>query len=175
MGSALQVGSSLDVANMRYHYDTGVSYPSGGDTVVKVCIGLYHTMLEPTLCFCGCHNVFLNHYMRDGQGVLEGCSKLIGLLLVSRVDYCELGFRKLLSCMPDTLCILDMPSCHMSYEVLLEIGALPHLQVNAQLQISFSDRVIYVHSALLSCILLQLTGHSSWNTRRPDSSSHALL
>ena len=40
-------------------------------------------------------------------------------------------FSKLLSYMPNTLCILQMHQCHLSYEVLLEIGrALAHLQVS---------------------------------------------
>ena len=64
------------------------------------------------------------------QGVLERCPKLVGLLLISRQDYCAHGMNKLLSYMPNTLCILQMHHCHMSYEVLLELGrTLPHLQV----------------------------------------------
>ena len=129
--STPQVGSSLAIADMHYNWDTGVRYPIGGDSVVKVCRGLYNTMLEPKVHLNGCSEVCLSHHLRDGQGVLEGCPKLIGLLLVSRLDYFGSSFRKLLTYMPNTLCVLQMHSCHMSYDVLLEIGrVLPHLQMN---------------------------------------------
>ena len=127
--SAPQVGSSLAVAEMQYHYCTRVSYPSGGDGVVKVRTGLYYTMLEPKLCFHDWSSVYSSRRMHDGQGVLEECSNLVGLVLGNRIDYCEISFTELLKYTPSTLRILDMPSCHISYEVFLEIGALPHLQV----------------------------------------------
>lgn len=61
------------------------------------------------------------------------CPKIVGLLLLSRQDYCMQNFSKLLNYMPNTLCILKLNQCHLSYEVLLEIGrALPHLQVLLQ-------------------------------------------
>ena len=64
------------------------------------------------------------------QGVLERCPNLVVLLLICRHDYSELRIKILLSYMPNTLSILQMHHCHMSIEVLLELGrALPHLQV----------------------------------------------